>query len=425
MKYGRWVLGIILLGAVSVALAEAPLTITKALALKLSDRQRRAVLPVDPVEELLVMDRFVAPSAGQKLDAAEYEPAEWQAIQADSTGWFMDSALRGGWIYCAVEVKNPRVFVLEGMGHNMVYVNGAPRIGNRYRAKDTFDAWEPRFDYGLVPVLLQPGKNHLLFRCSRGRLKILLHPAGKPAQLNPRDLTIPDLRQGEDLASWAALPILNTTTTPLTHLYLRGMGDGVKVAEIPLPDMLPLGIRKAGFWLEAPAAETTGPVNLTLTLLQRAPGEQEQILDSVDIPLQRVARTSTFRRTFKSAIDGSIQYYAVNPATASPEDRPLALFFSLHGAGVEGANQASSYAAKSWGHVVAPTNRRPYGHNWEDWGRLDALEVLSLARSTLNIDTSRIYLTGHSMGGHGTWIFSAQWRMDQFLVLRSEGDRRG
>jgi len=26
--------------------------------------------------------------------------------------------------------------------------------------------------------------------------------------------------------------------------------------------------------------------------------------------------------------------------------------------------------------LVAPTNRRPYGYDWEDWGRADALEVL-------------------------------------------------
>ena len=56
--------------------------------------------------------------------------------------------------------------------------------------------------------------------------------------------------------------------------------------------------------------------------------------------------------------------------------------------------------------IVAPTNRRRYGFDWQDWGRLDALEALDWM-STPEIDPDRIYLTGHSMGGHGTWYLGA------------------
>src|SRR5439155_13772943 len=58
---------------------------------------------------------------------------------------------------------------------------------------------------------------------------------------------------------------------------------------------------------------------------------------------------------------------------------------------------------KTWGHLVAPTNRRPFGFDWEDWGRLDAVEVLDAAARDLGTDRTRTYLTGHSMGGHGAW----------------------
>ena len=47
-------------------------------------------------------------------------------------------------------------------------------------------------------------------------------------------------------------------------------------------------------------------------------------------------------------------------------------------AAVEAINQASSYEPKTWANIVCPTNRRPYGYDWEDWGRLDALEVLAI-----------------------------------------------
>src|SRR5262249_18653497 len=95
----------------------------------------------------------------------------------------------------------------------------------------------------------------------------------------------------------------------------------------------------------------------------------------------------------------------LRPPSSVSNPHSLALFLSLHGAGVEAIGQADAYEAKSWGHLVAPTNRRPYGFDWEDWGRLDALEVLDLAEKSLDTDPARTYLTGHSMGGHGTWIF--------------------
>src|SRR5262249_44453572 len=41
--------------------------------------------------------------------------------------------------------------------------------------------------------------------------------------------------------------------------------------------------------------------------------------------------------------------------------------------------------------------------DWEDWGRLDALEVLEAAKKRYGTDPRRTYLTGHSMGGHGAW----------------------
>jgi dienelactone hydrolase len=61
------------------------------------------------------------------------------------------------------------------------------------------------------------------------------------------------------------------------------------------------------------------------------------------------------------------------------------------------------HGQKDWAFVVAPTNRRKFGFDWQDWGRLDALEVLEQIKETLPIDTNRVYVTGHSMGGHGTW----------------------
>ena len=121
----------------------------------------------------------------------------------------------------------------------------------------------------------------------------------------------------------------------------------------------------------------------------------------------RVRQRAQARKcTFRSSIDGSVQYYALVPAIPSAAEPPGArpgLVLSLHGAGVEAIGQAESYAPKPGLHIVAPTNRRPYGFDWEDWGRRDAIEVLDLAQRAFGTDPRRTYLTGHSMGGHGTW----------------------
>src|SRR5690606_31364400 len=79
--------------------------------------------------------------------------------------------------------------------------------------------------------------------------------------------------------------------------------------------------------------------------------------------------TEVRKVTFRSAIDGSVQYYALRPSTNPDANQSLIL--SLHGASVEATGQANAYTPKDWAAVVAPTNRRPYGFDWEDWGRLD------------------------------------------------------
>ena len=46
--------------------------------------------------------------------------------------------------------------------------------------------------------------------------------------------------------------------------------------------------------------------------------------------------------------------------------KKYALILSLHGAGVEAYRQVDAYTKKDWAFVVAPTNRRPFGFDWQD-----------------------------------------------------------
>jgi dienelactone hydrolase len=123
--------------------------------------------------------------------------------------------------------------------------------------------------------------------------------------------------------------------------------------------------------------------------------------------------------TFISAIDSSCQYYSVlYPKDYDPAKR-YGLILSLHGAGVEASGQVDAYKPKDWAFVIAATNRRPFGFDWQDWGRLDAMEVLDHALASLPVDRDRVMLTGHSMGGHGTWHVGLA-HSDRFAAAATE-----
>ena len=134
--------------------------------------------------------------------------------------------------------------------------------------------------------------------------------------------------------------------------------------------------------------------------------QRGKTLDSTKINLRVRQPGQTYTRTFRSSIDGSLQYYAVVPALPGPSAGRPGLVLTLHGAGVEGIGQAQCYSRKPGLYVVAPTNRRPYGFDWEDWGRLDAIEVLELAQrafpngSTANLSHRAIRWAGTAPG---TW----------------------
>jgi predicted esterase len=110
-----------------------------------------------------------------------------------------------------------------------------------------------------------------------------------------------------------------------------------------------------------------------------------------------------YRQTFRSNIDGSVQYYGVKQAATKPGDPPPAVIVTMHGASIEALSHLNHMGGKSWAHLVSPTNRGTYGFDYEDIGRKDALEALADAQQRFKHDPTRVYLSGHSMGGHGTW----------------------
>lgn len=123
-------------------------------------------------------------------------------------------------------------------------------------------------------------------------------------------------------------------------------------------------------------------------------------------PAQRPT-TKTFHRTL--TVEERLDYLLFLPANYDPgrtEGWPLMLF--LHGAGERGADLSLAKKhgppkrAEADAHfpfvLVCP--QCPEGRVWRNSELIGLLDSVAAAH---NIDTNRIYLTGLSMGGYGTW----------------------
>ncbi|MEW6198188.1 MAG: ChaN family lipoprotein [Planctomycetota bacterium] len=377
--------------------------IREALAIGGVGRYGRSAVHTDAVEYQIVTGAWRTPQAGQTVELPDGTVRTWEPLSAGDDGWFHGDALRGGYACATAESDREQVVLLDASGHSLVYVNGEPRTGDPYQN-----------DMVLLPLLLKPGRNELLFACGRGQLRAKLVEPEAPVTFSLRDTTLPDLIVGQEADTHAAVFVVNADRRPIRDgrvaATYAGTRETTSVGPIPA-----LSVRKIGFRIVGPPPAETGETPLELEFI--APDADLTAPARATITLRVRAPHESHRRTFISDIDGSVQYYAVQPmAGGAAADAPPALFLTLHGAGVEAAGQADAYSPKDWGHVVAATNRRPFGFDWEDWGRLDALEVLEHAERSLGTDPRRTCLTGHSMGGHGTWQLGAHYP-DRFAAI--------
>lgn len=359
----------------------------------------RSPVFTDAIEASLAQTTWRAPAEGDTVTGPGGSEKTWRRLEGN--GDFSDRALRGGYAFATVEMPAERVMLLRARGHRHVYVNGEPRGGDVY-------------DLGLtrLAVHLLAGKNEFLFKGGRGRLRAALEPAPAPVFFEPRDRTIPDVVAGETAPIWMGLIVTNATTRWQVGLEIEVTGPEIEPHTTTLAPLPPLSSTKAAVSFTPPAIPQEPQLALEVQL-----GDGRRVLHEASLVAGVRLSTASHRRSFRSAIDGSVQYYGVTPPVADSQgESPPALYLSLHGAGVEAGHQARCYTSKENGFVVAPTNRRPFGFDWEDWGRLDALEVLDHASTLFGADPRRTYLTGHSMGGHGTWNFGAHYP-DRFAAI--------
>jgi poly(3-hydroxybutyrate) depolymerase len=382
----------------------------------------RLPLQRDAVEAQFVEGTWKAPKPGATLKTAAGKLSMWNAVKAREDGTLDTEKIRGGYAFATFDSPAERIMLLEATGDAMVYVNGEPHTGDPYGV-----------NWLRLPVVVRKGTNTLLFHLGGDKLKARLAALAdqdKPVFINDRDHTLPTIVAGEMKPGWlwAAVPVINATRDWINDAKIEcGLKDkDADMRPTPTAPIPPLSVRKVAFEIPTGGDDSEKLLTYRIRLLgvrtanARPPQDAKQKpLAETDIKINRVAPTDIHNRTFRSNIDGSVQSYAVRPPSAAAQtnrNAPVGLIISLHGAGMSCEQHITQSSAKPWAFVLAPEGRRPYGFDWEAWSRDDVFEALADAREHYKFDPQRVYLTGHSMGGHGAWHIGVT-RPDQFAAI--------
>jgi predicted peptidase len=371
----------------------------------------REALYTDQLAYQLYSGTLLKPQDGLTLMKNDKgEDIKWRKVKADSTHRLRGDSFSNGYVYLTYQSDKEQTAILTVAGHDMLFLNGVPRGGDMYR-----------YGWMNLPVRLKKGTNEIYARVARfgrfGGFTANITFPEKPVFLDTKDITLPDVVPGlKNDSLWAGLVVTNASQKILNGLQIKSSASGKEMVT-NVPAVQTMALRKVGFLVNG-SDLPSGKHDVTVTLMQAG-----KVIDQKTISIQSVEENKQYSRTFVSDLDGSVQYYAVSPQlkSGSTSSEKPALFFSVHGAEVQAISQARAYKPKDWGVVVAPTNRRPRGFNWEDWGRMDALEVLGIAKQQYNPDPAKIYLTGHSMGGHGTWFLGATYPEKWAAIAPSAG----
>ncbi|TVQ62549.1 MAG: hypothetical protein EA378_04255 [Phycisphaerales bacterium] len=375
-----------------------------ALVLPAVGRGGRVPFPLDTLMASVVDGTWRPVIEGDEVERPDGFSVAWSRLESDEPGVFEGRTWRGGWMLLEIQSESPRPVRLEIRGHSMAFINGRLRVGDLYG-----------FEFVHLPVMFNAGPNYVLLQGARGNTRVRALAPEYTVEVLP-DVTLPDYVVGQDGSGLFGQVVLSNygfkAIGGARALVAYEGGDGAPiVAETALPSLPGESVRPVRVDLPSMRAHEPGTIEFRLRIL----AADGSLLGEGRVRTRAVGEQDVRVVTFGSKVDGSVQKYALRPAS-SPEADGLVL--STHGAGVDAPNQAAAYSAKDWAHLVAPTNRRPFGFDWEDWGRLDAIEALEHAQRTLATAPEKTWLTGHSMGGHGAWHLATTFP-DRFAAVGS------
>lgn len=117
------------------------------------------------------------------------------------------------------------------------------------------------------------------------------------------------------------------------------------------------------------------------------------------------------------SVGGKDMKYVVYVPLAYDPTKPMPTIIFLNGVGecgtdglkhaLIGLGSAVMLDSTQWPFIVIFPQKQDKKANWEDEAPM-VMAILKQTKQELNIDDSRLYLTGLSQGGHGTWAIAAR-----------------
>ncbi|HZN12550.1 MAG TPA: prolyl oligopeptidase family serine peptidase [Blastocatellia bacterium] len=131
-----------------------------------------------------------------------------------------------------------------------------------------------------------------------------------------------------------------------------------------------------------------------------------------DDPLR--AMRGDVRWAYRSEVDGELQPYRFYVPTKYDPAKKYPLVVALHGMGGDENSYFTFYdngvikrEAEARGYLVACPKGRGPASMYLGSAERDVLDVIAAMKRDYSVDPDRVYLTGHSMGGYGTWLLAA------------------
>ncbi len=128
------------------------------------------------------------------------------------------------------------------------------------------------------------------------------------------------------------------------------------------------------------------------------------------------AMREDFRWAYRSGIDQELQPYRVYVPSKYDPAKPTPLVVALHGMGGDENSYFTFYdngivkrEAEAHGFIVVCPKGRGSASMYLGEAERDVLDVITAIKRDYKIDEDRVYLTGHSMGGYGTWSLAIKY----------------
>jgi hypothetical protein len=344
----------------------------------------------DPHRSDIEQGRFIYPAPGR-----DDQNVQWNSLNPSDDGALGDFRRGYGYAVARFEETESRQLIVQSDLGIRVYLNGKSQPGDPYGSGKI-----------RLPFRTIIGENLLVIFASgrRGNPKARVWITENEVYFNPHDVTRADLRADDQTDAYYGLAVGFAAEEPIRNLVARVLeSEYFEETTIVYPHIYSESVTQIGFQLKAKQAFAVAEAIIPITLRLESHDLKHQYAYSFE--LTTTSSNAKYRKSFRSSVDHSIQYYGVVPPKSFDTTRDYGLVLSLHGASVEAIGQARAYSQKNWAYVIAATNRRPFGFDWEEWGRLNGLLAFEDARATFKIDNTQTHVTGHSMGGHGTWHF--------------------